>query len=97
MHIDRVENWRRFSQHMEEYIGSWTIEKYTVEGSEGCDLMSITNDWRICIWNILRYATRLWNRHEKNGDILKIAHYAEMAWTLSQEKPATEENESGDV
>ena len=42
---NRVENWRQFSQHMEDYIGTWTVEKYTVEGSEGCDLISMTNDW----------------------------------------------------
>ena len=84
MSIDRVENWKKFSRHMEEYIGTWTVEKYQVEDSGGCDLMSITKDIRICIWNILRYATRLWNGHAKDQDIEKIVHYCELAWTLSE-------------
>jgi hypothetical protein len=86
MHVDRVENWRRFSQHMEEYIGGWTVEKYSVPGSMGCDLISMTNDWKVCVWNILKYAMRLWNGHAKDHDLQKIAHYAEMAWTLSEGK-----------
>ncbi len=91
MSVDRIENWRKFSRHMEEYISSRTVEKYTVEGSGGCDLMAMTKDWRICIWNILRYATRLWNGHAKDHDLEKICHYAEMAWTLSGSKVINEE------
>ena len=86
MSVDRVENWKEFSRHMEEYIGSWTIEKYS--GADGCDLMSMTGDWKICVWNILRYATRLWNGHAKDHDLEKIVHYAEIAWNLSEGKVA---------
>ena len=92
---NRVENWKRFSQHMEEYIQTWTVEKYTVEGSEGCDLMTITQDWRVCVWNVIKYALRLWNEHPKDHDLEKICHYAEMAWTLSEEKIV--EDESAEV
>ncbi len=88
MATDRIENWKKFSQHMEEYIGTWTVEKYQVEDSDGCDLMAMTKDWRICVWNILRLATRLWNKHEKGNDLEKIAHYAEIAWTIINEKSA---------
>ncbi len=93
MSVDRVENWRNFSRHIEKYISSRTVEKYTVEGSEGCDLMSMTNDWRICIWNILRYATRLWNGHAKDHDLEKIAHYSEIAWAIEQENQTRKEKE----
>jgi len=86
MSVDRVENWKRFSEHMQDYIGGWTVEKYSVPGSEGCDLISLTNDWRVCVWNILKYALRLWNGHAKDHDLEKIAHYAEMAWTLTHGK-----------
>lgn len=82
----RVENWKKFSEHMEEYIQSWTVEKYNVEESQGCDLMSIIKDLRIYYFNILKYALRLWNGHAKDHDLQKICHYAEMAWNLSQEK-----------
>ena len=82
MPVDRVENWRKFSEHMEEYIREHTIEKYTMEKIDGLDLMSISKPF-ICIWNILRYAVRIWNNRMKEQDIEKIAHYAELAWTLS--------------
>ncbi len=95
MSIDRVNNWKKFSRHMEEYIATRTVEKYQVEDSGGCDLMSMTKDWRICVWNILRYATRLWNGHAKDNDLEKICHYAEMAWTLSEGK-VVEDDSSGD-
>ena len=96
MSMDRVENWRKFSKHMEDYIGTWTVEKYSVPGSEGCDLISLTNDWRVCVWNILKYALRLWNGHAKDHDMEKICHYAEMAWTLTKSKnQSIEENCAG--
>ena len=82
MPVDRVENWKKFSEHMEEYIRDHTIEKYTMEKIDGLDLMSISKPI-ICIWNILRYAVRIWNNRMKEQDIEKIAHYAELAWTLS--------------
>ena len=82
MPVDRVENWKKFSEHMEEYIREHTIEKYTMEKIDGLDLMSISKPI-ICIWNILRYAVRIWNNRMKEQDIEKIAHYAELAWTLS--------------
>jgi hypothetical protein len=83
---DRVENWRRFSRHMEEYIQERTVLKYTMDESGACDLISITQDSRICVWNILKYALRLWNGHAKDHDLAKICHYAEMAWTLNEGK-----------
>lgn len=86
MSVDRVGNWKKFSEHMEEYIQSWTVEKYTAENSKGCDLMSIIKDPRICYFNILKYALRPWNGHAKDHDLQKICQYAEMAWNLSEEK-----------
>jgi hypothetical protein len=74
---DRVENWKKFAQHM---------EKYSVKNSDaspGFDLMSITRNPLICIWNILKYSVRIYNGSQKTHDIEKIAHYAELAWTMS--------------
>ncbi len=45
----------------------------------------MTNDRKVCVWNILKYALRLWNGHAKDPDFEKMAHYCEMAWTLSGE------------
>ncbi|MEJ2658844.1 MAG: hypothetical protein P8012_16930 [Desulfobacterales bacterium] len=49
---DRVENWKKFAQHMEAYIRDRTVEKYGVKnsGESGSfDLMSITRNPLICI------------------------------------------------
>jgi hypothetical protein len=40
----------------------------------------------ICVWNILRYSLRIWNGKQKTYDIEKIAHYAELAWSMSDGK-----------
>jgi hypothetical protein len=40
MAVERVGNWKRFSQHMEEYIRDHSVEKYGIENSSGFDLMS---------------------------------------------------------
>ncbi len=83
---DRVENWRKFAEHMEKYIRDRTVEKYGVKKSgeaTGFDLMSITRNPLICVWNILRYSLRIWNGKQKTHDIEKIAHYAELAWTMA--------------
>jgi hypothetical protein len=86
MNSDRVENWKKFSEHMETYIREQTVEKYGFEKSNSesrtFDLMTITKPI-ICIWNILRYSLRIWNGKTKPYDIEKIAHYAELAWTMT--------------
>lgn len=86
---ERDENWKKFAEHMEKYIRDRTVEKYSVKNSgdaAGFDLMSITRNPLICVWNILRYSLRIWNRKQKPHDIEKIAHYAELAWTMSNGK-----------
>jgi hypothetical protein len=52
----------------------------------GFDIMSITRNPLICVWNILRYGLRIWNGKQKEHDIEKIAHYAELAWTMADGK-----------
>ena len=87
MKIDRVDNWKKFSKHMEEYIKDRTVEKYGIENTDsekgGFDLMAITRRPNICVWHVLKYSLRIWNGKMKKHDIEKIAHYAELAWTMS--------------
>ena len=82
MKTDRVKDWDEWSQKMHDYIDNFTTKKYGK--SDGFDLMSVTEP-RICIWNILKYAIRLWNGKGKIHDLHKICHYAQMAVTLSGE------------
>jgi hypothetical protein len=84
MAIDRIANWLKFSKHMEEYIHKETVEKYTADGNDGFDLMALTSSPVICIWNVLKYAFRIWKNRMKSHDLEKIVHYAEMAWTMSE-------------
>ena len=49
-------------------------------------LVSITRNPLICVWNILKYSLRIYNGKQKTHDIEKIAHYDELAWTMSGEK-----------
>jgi hypothetical protein len=86
MDIDRVENWKRFSGHMENYIRERTVKKYEVDTTGGFDLISITRSPIICVWHILKYSLRMWNTKGKAHDLEKMAHYAEMAWTMSDGK-----------
>ena len=91
MPTDRVEEWARFSQHMEQYVREKTLGKYSVENSGDAskvDLMAITGEQRhrICVWNILKYALRCWNGCGKEEDLEKMAHYASMAWGFSETK-----------
>ena len=86
-----VENWRKFSEHMEKYIQERTVEKYKMdENGDGFDLMSISKP-EICVWNILSYALRMWNGRQKPNDFAKVAHYAEIAWNMSGEKSLGED------
>lgn len=89
MNNDRVENWKKFSAHMEQYIAEQTVEKYKMDEDKGIDLMSISKP-EICVWNILRYALRMWNGKKKPHDVEKVAHYAEMCWTLNSNESTAE-------
>jgi hypothetical protein len=91
MDVDRVENWKRFSEHMENYIRERTVKKYEVDTTGGFDLMSITRSPIICVWHILKYSLRTWNNKGKAHDLEKMAHYAEMAWTMSDGKGVVSE------
>ncbi len=80
--LQRVEDWKKFSVQMEEYIREKTVGKYSMGQGSDFDLMSIS-DQKICVWNILKYALRNLNGKGKAHDLEKIVHYAQMAWTLS--------------
>lgn len=77
--IDRVGDWDKFAQEMHDYIGGFTVAKYGGKQT-GFDLMSVTEP-RVAVWNVLKYALRLWFGRGKRHDIYKIAHYSQIAWT----------------
>jgi hypothetical protein len=85
MSVDRVADWKEFSDHMEKYIREQTTEKYGIDkAGNNFDLMAITRSPVICVWQILKYSLRIWNNHMKEKDIEKIAHYACLSWCFSK-------------
>ena len=80
--FDRVGDWDNFAKIMHDYIAGFTVSKYG-DDEDGFDLMVITEP-RICVWNILKYALRMWKGKGKIHDLHKIAHYAQLAFTLSK-------------
>jgi hypothetical protein len=86
MGVDRVEEWKRFSEHMEKYIREQTVQKYGMGNSveeTTFDPVTITKP-EVCVCNILRYSLRNWNGKGKEHDLEKIAHYAELASTMGE-------------
>lgn len=86
MTIDRVKEWNEFAKQVSDYISEFTVSKYgmgeNTKNKVDFDLMTFTEP-RICVWNILKYAFRLFNNMGKRHDLFKIVHYAQMAYTLS--------------
>lgn len=79
--MDNLEAWKEFSKQMETHI---KMKAIAYEQEKGLDLLLITGK-RICQWNILKYALRIWNGEKKDRDYFKIAHYAQAAWTKQKE------------
>jgi len=82
--VDRRKDFGAFSRYMTSEYLQRTVDKYQ-GAEEKLDLMSFTPS-KICIWNILKYALRLWNDKGKEHDLEKIAHYAQIAWTKNKEE-----------
>ncbi|MFB0508364.1 MAG: hypothetical protein ACETWT_16695 [Thermodesulfobacteriota bacterium] len=63
-----------------------TLRYISTEHLGEFEVMSITKQPIICIWNILRYGFGIMSNNTKERDIEKIARYAELRWTLSEGK-----------
>lgn len=96
--FDRLKDWRTFSKMMEMYIENPTL-KYGSGKMKFNDLCHYTG-LRVTVWNILKYALRLWNVSGKVHDFEKIAHYSQMGWTLKERQgriaPFFKEDVEGD-
>lgn len=81
----RGQDWQEFSAKVLEHIENYTVPQY---GDKGSDIASeYTADY--CVRQIAKYAARF-GRNSREGqeqlDLMKIAHYAQMAWQSEQEK-----------
>jgi hypothetical protein len=79
--FDRLGDWRKFSQRMEEYLQG-PISKYGGKRKFN-DLLHYTG-LRVMCWNLLKYSLRIWLGQGKRHDFEKLAHYAQMAWTRAR-------------
>lgn len=79
--FDRIGDWQKFSRMMETYIKTPQTKYGT--NLKFNDLLHYTG-LRVMLWNILKYALRLWSGAGKKHDFEKIAHYAQMCWVLKE-------------
>lgn len=82
--FDRLADWEKFSQYMSETYLARPIKKYS--GAQQMNDFLHYTGLRVMIWNILKYALCLWLGSGKQNDFEKIAHYAQMAYTLKERK-----------
>ena len=92
--FDRVGDWKHFNTVMVEYI---EIPQKKYGSGTGFNDLAFYTGLRVLLWNILKYALRLWCGSGKIHDFEKIAHYAQMAWTLKERQKRTPPFFRGDV
>ena len=80
--MNNLDAWKEFSKQIETHV---KLKAMAYEQENGLDLLSSTGE-RICQWNILKYAMRVWNNRKKDRDYFKIAHYAQVAWQKSKNR-----------
>jgi hypothetical protein len=90
--LNRLEDWKRFSELVEGHIVTYTIPQYQSENGE-LDQIGI---WSAidCISAIRRYCARFGKNargpEEALRDMLKIAHYAQFAHDKLREELSDE-------
>jgi hypothetical protein len=83
----RSNDWVIFSLEVHNHINNYTIPQY---GDKGADIAS---DYTLedCVRNMARYLARA-GKNSRPGqdelDFIKIAHYAQMAYTIIGEQDA---------
>ncbi len=80
--LDRVGDWRRFSEQMERHITEYTVPQYQHEDAETDQVGAW--DSATCVENMRRYINRF-GKNARGGkealrDMLKLAHYAQFAY-----------------
>ena len=84
--MDRIRDWQEFSKQMEKHIKEYTIPQYQNEDRKEDQV----NIWtaKDCINAIKKYTSRFGKNvrgpKEALRDMLKIAHYAQLAWGMSE-------------
>ena len=83
----RVMDWLIFSRFVEDHIENYTIPQYGDKGADNATDYTA----RDCIVQMQRYLNRF-GKNSREGqeqlDLLKIAHYAQMAFILIGEQNA---------
>lgn len=80
--LDRVGDWKRFSEQIERHIAEYCVPQY--QSADGKTDQVGAWDSATCIENIRRYTNRagknLRGPKEALRDMLKVAHYAQFAY-----------------
>ena len=77
----RLDHWARFNSQMNSHIINYTLEQYgNPEGDEQVESFTVSDCWQ----NIQRYYNRRNSNTrgniEKLRDLIKVAHYAQLAY-----------------
>jgi hypothetical protein len=79
------DDWLDFSKKVSKHIESYTVPQYGDKGNEEADNYTVED----CLMQIKRYTVRN-GKNSRPGqdelDLIKIAHYAQMAYTKLQEQ-----------
>ena len=79
----RLQDWCKFSSDVGSHIESYTVPQYGDKGDDQCSEFDLQD----FMTNIKRYANRA-GKNQRPGqarlDMLKIAHYAQMASLLME-------------
>jgi hypothetical protein len=81
MTYPRLAQWSKFNHQMNSHIIDYTLEQYgNPEGDEQVDSFTVDDCWQ----NIQRYYNRrnasVRGNREKLRDLIKVAHYAQLAY-----------------
>lgn len=81
MEYDRLKQWKHFDEQMQRHIETYTLEQYgNPEGQEQVDGFTVSDCWT----NMERYFNRrranTRGNREKLRDLIKLAHYAQLAY-----------------
>lgn len=83
------EDWRQFSDNVGNHILKYVVPQYGDKGEDVASEYTVDD----CVRNMKKYLART-GRNSRHGqdqlDLIKIAHYAQMAYTLLGEQNASE-------
>ncbi len=93
---NKAKRWKEFADAVQAHIEEYAVGQYldTENGLiEGWDAHTLMNQIEKYTW---RHGSSMRGLKEQKADMLKIAYYASMIWTMLEQGTPTTPKESGD-